>query len=54
MDLPELQKQFDEISEQVKEVTKSQPVIAVLINALFGLFKILLNKIKQFKLYKKS
>ena len=47
MDLPELQKQFDEISEQVKEVTKSQPVIAVLINALFGLFKILFNLLNE-------
>ena len=41
MDLPELHKQFEELSEQVKDATKSQPVIAVLVNALLSLFQML-------------
>ena len=47
MDLPELHKQFEELSEQAKDATKSQPVIAVLVNALFGLFKILFNLLNE-------
>ena len=47
MDLPELHKQFEELSEQVKDATKSQPVIAVLINVLFGLFKIQFNLLNE-------
>lgn len=41
MDLPELHKQFEELSKQVNDATKSQPVIAVLVNALLTLFQML-------------
>ena len=41
VDLPELHKQFEELSEQVKDATKSQPVIAVLVNALLTLIQML-------------
>ena len=41
MDLKELQKQFDEISKQVKRETKSQPALALLFTSLISLFKVL-------------
>ena len=41
VDLKELQKQFDEISKQVKRETKSQPALALLFTSLISLFKVL-------------
>ena len=51
MDLKELQKQFDEISKQVKRETKSQPALALLFTSLISLFKVLfemLNALRSF------
>ena len=43
MDLKELQKQFDEISKQVKRETKSQPALALLLSTMFSLLKVMLQ-----------
>ena len=47
MDLKELQKQFDKISKQVERETKSLPALALLMNTLLGLFKILFNSLNE-------
>ena len=48
MDLKELQKQFDEISKQVKRETKSQPALALLFTSLISLFKVLFEMLNAF------
>ena len=47
MDLKELQKQFDKISKQVERETKSLPALALLMNTLLGLFKILFGLLNE-------
>lgn len=41
MDLPELQKQFDEISEQQGRKAKTLSSLAILFTSLISLFKVL-------------
>lgn len=43
MDLKELQKQFDEISKQVKRETKSQPALALLFTSLTTTSQLLID-----------
>ena len=47
MDLKELQKQFDKISKQVEREIKSLPALALLMNTLLGLFKILFGLLNE-------
>ena len=47
MDLKELQKQFYKISKQVERETKSLPALALLMNTLLGLFKILFGLLNE-------